>query len=267
MFNQQMPQLQATRRPDAGHAELGGGISRGLVLLLATACGTAAANLYYAQPLLHTLARAFGVSNGTAGLLITISQLGYVVGLALLVPLGDLHERRGLISGHDARDRRRAGAGGRGPGVRGAGCRAGGGGRDLGGGPDRRPDELVAGGRARARVGGGHGDERPADRDPAGPHRERPDRRGVRLARGLLVRRGRDGDAGRDPAPRAAARPADHRSVLRRAAALGGGARPRGARPAPAHDGGRAHLRLLQHAVDVAGLPALRGRLTTTATA
>ena len=68
------------------------------MLLLATACGTAAANLYYAQPLLHTLATAFGVSNGTAGLLITISQLGYVVGLALLVPLGDLRERRGLIS-------------------------------------------------------------------------------------------------------------------------------------------------------------------------
>jgi predicted MFS family arabinose efflux permease len=97
MFNE-MPQLQATRRPDAGHAELGGGISRGLVLLLAAACGTAAANLYYAQPLLHTLAITFGVSNATAGLLITISQLGYVVGLALVVPLGDLHERRGLIS-------------------------------------------------------------------------------------------------------------------------------------------------------------------------
>ncbi|HXD65157.1 MAG TPA: MFS transporter [Solirubrobacteraceae bacterium] len=96
-----MPQLQATRRPDAGQADPAPptrGISRGLVLLLATACGTAAANLYYAQPLLHTLATTFGVSNGTAGLLITISQLGYVVGLALLVPLGDLRERRGLIS-------------------------------------------------------------------------------------------------------------------------------------------------------------------------
>jgi len=77
---------------------LGGGVSRGLVLLLALACGAAAANLYYAQPLLHTLAGAFGVSDGTAGLLITISQLGYVVGLALVVPLGDLHERRGLIT-------------------------------------------------------------------------------------------------------------------------------------------------------------------------
>jgi predicted MFS family arabinose efflux permease len=97
-----MRYLHATRHSGAGHADTAPptrGISRGLVLLLATACGTAAANLYYAQPLLHTLARAFGVSDGTAGLLITISQLGYVLGLALLVPLGDLHERRGLITG------------------------------------------------------------------------------------------------------------------------------------------------------------------------
>jgi predicted MFS family arabinose efflux permease len=80
-------------------AALGGGVSRGLVLLMATACGAAAANLYYAQPLLHTLAGVLGVSEGTAGLLITVTQVGYVVGLALLVPLGDLRERRGLISG------------------------------------------------------------------------------------------------------------------------------------------------------------------------
>ena len=75
------------------------GISRRLVLLMAVACGASVANLYYAQPLLHTLGRAFGVSEGTAGLLVTVTQLGYVVGLALLVPIGDLRERRGLISG------------------------------------------------------------------------------------------------------------------------------------------------------------------------
>lgn len=75
------------------------GVSRGLVLLMAAACGAAAANLYYAQPLLHTLGHDFGVSQATAGLLVTITQLGYVTGLALLVPLGDLRERRGLISG------------------------------------------------------------------------------------------------------------------------------------------------------------------------
>jgi predicted MFS family arabinose efflux permease len=92
--------MDGPRRTDQpGTAELGGGISRGLVLLLAFACGAAVANLYYAQPLLHTLAHAFGVSDGTAGLLITVTQIGYVVGLALLVPLGDLRERRGLITG------------------------------------------------------------------------------------------------------------------------------------------------------------------------
>jgi predicted MFS family arabinose efflux permease len=68
------------------------------VLLLAVACGATVANLYYAQPLLNTLAHAFSVSPGTAGLLITISQIGYVLGLAFLVPSGDLQERRGLIS-------------------------------------------------------------------------------------------------------------------------------------------------------------------------
>jgi predicted MFS family arabinose efflux permease len=74
------------------------GIGRGLVLLLALTCGAAVANLYYAQPLLETLADDFHVSVATAGLLVTVSQLGYVVGLALLVPVGDLRERRGLIT-------------------------------------------------------------------------------------------------------------------------------------------------------------------------
>src|SRR5664279_3287860 len=75
------------------------GVSRRLVVLMAIACGAAAANLYYAQPLLHTLGHAFGVGDATAGLLVTVTQLGYVVGLALVVPIGDLRERRALISG------------------------------------------------------------------------------------------------------------------------------------------------------------------------
>ncbi len=66
----------------------GAGLSRRLVLLMAVSCGAAAANLYYAQPLLHTLGRAFGVADATAGLLVTITQLGYVAGLVLLVPIG-----------------------------------------------------------------------------------------------------------------------------------------------------------------------------------
>ncbi len=68
-----------------------------LVRLLAFACGACVANLYYAQPLLDTIADALDVSPGTAGLVITASQLGYATGLMFLVPLGDLVHRRKLI--------------------------------------------------------------------------------------------------------------------------------------------------------------------------
>jgi predicted MFS family arabinose efflux permease len=79
-------------------AELGAGITRAIVLLLAATSGAAAANIYYAQPLLHTLGRAFSVSAQTSGLIVTVAQIGYVLGLAFIVPLGDLVERRQLIT-------------------------------------------------------------------------------------------------------------------------------------------------------------------------
>ncbi|MEJ2860091.1 MFS transporter [Actinomycetospora flava] len=73
-------------------------IGRARTLLLAVLCGAAVANIYYAQPLLHTIGAAFGVGDGTAGLLVTASQVGYAAALALLVPLGDLLERRRLVT-------------------------------------------------------------------------------------------------------------------------------------------------------------------------
>lgn len=72
-------------------------LSRRLILVLAVACGLMVANLYYAQPLLDDIARAFGVGSGAAGLVVTLTQLGYAAGLLLLVPLGDRMDRRRLV--------------------------------------------------------------------------------------------------------------------------------------------------------------------------
>ena len=68
-----------------------------LVLVMAAATGLAVASLYYAQPLLPTMARELGMSPGRAGAIVTTGQLAYAVGLLLIVPLGDLVERRALI--------------------------------------------------------------------------------------------------------------------------------------------------------------------------
>jgi predicted MFS family arabinose efflux permease len=69
-----------------------------LVALLALTSGLTAANLWYITPLLNGVADDFHASKAAAGLLVTAVQGGYVVGLALLVPLGDLFERRALIT-------------------------------------------------------------------------------------------------------------------------------------------------------------------------
>ncbi|MEA1024574.1 MFS transporter [Bacillus subtilis] len=72
-------------------------ISPSLTLLLATACGIIVANLYYAQPLVGLISKAIGLSPSSAGLIVTLTQIGYVVGLLFLVPLGDIIENKKLI--------------------------------------------------------------------------------------------------------------------------------------------------------------------------
>ncbi|WP_379146907.1 MFS transporter [Paenibacillus sp. sgz500992] len=68
-------------------------------LLFAIACGLAVANIYYAQPLLDAIADEFRIPHSSAGIVITITQVCYALGLLLLVPLGDLLNRRSLIAG------------------------------------------------------------------------------------------------------------------------------------------------------------------------
>ena len=64
---------------------------------MAGATGLAVASNYYAQPLLPTMARELHLSPALAGFIITVAQLGYALGLLLIVPLGDLFERRALV--------------------------------------------------------------------------------------------------------------------------------------------------------------------------
>ncbi len=72
-------------------------ISPALTFLLATACGLIAANLYYGQPLAGIIGSELGLSAGATGLIVTLTQIGYGVGLLFVVPLGDLIENRKLV--------------------------------------------------------------------------------------------------------------------------------------------------------------------------
>ncbi|GDY60020.1 hypothetical protein SVIO_106430 [Streptomyces violaceusniger] len=66
--------------------------------LLALACGSSVATVYFAQPLLVTLGERFALGSGLLGVITAVTQLGYAAGLLTLVPLGDLLDRRRLVT-------------------------------------------------------------------------------------------------------------------------------------------------------------------------
>lgn len=103
VFEKPMEAPAAPSREHGGEGEGGKkpafSFSRRMALLFAVACGLSVANIYYAQPLLDALAREFGLPNSSVGIVITVTQLCYALGLFLLVPLGDLQNRRKLIPG------------------------------------------------------------------------------------------------------------------------------------------------------------------------
>lgn len=66
-------------------------------LLFAVAGGAAVGNLYWAQPLLDVIAGDLHASTSRAGWLVTVTQLGYALGILLIVPLGDVRDRRRLV--------------------------------------------------------------------------------------------------------------------------------------------------------------------------
>lgn len=74
--------------------------TRFLTILFATACGMAVATIYFAHPLLDSIASDIGISHSSVGIVITVTQICYALGLFFLVPLGDLLNRRHLIMTH-----------------------------------------------------------------------------------------------------------------------------------------------------------------------
>lgn len=82
-------QAHATRQPVK--------LTKSLTLLFAVTCALAVANVYFAQPLLDSMARSLSVPPSTIGVVVTATQVGYAAGLLFIVPLGDLLNRKWLI--------------------------------------------------------------------------------------------------------------------------------------------------------------------------
>lgn len=74
-------------------------LSSALVLLLAICCGAVVANLYYSQPIIAVIAPSIGLADEHSSLIVSLTQLGYAVGLLFLVPLADLFENKKLVIG------------------------------------------------------------------------------------------------------------------------------------------------------------------------
>lgn len=78
------------------------GLSKSLVLLLANGAGLSVASLYYSQPILGVLGPDLGAGERAVGMVPTLTQLGYALGILLLAPLGDRYDRRRIILGKAA---------------------------------------------------------------------------------------------------------------------------------------------------------------------
>ncbi|MEA4902055.1 MFS transporter [Desulfitobacterium sp.] len=73
-------------------------LSKSLILIMAIGAGASVANLYYNQPLLVDMAQTFQASPSRIGNVSMLTQAGYAIGMFFFIPLGDLRERRKLIT-------------------------------------------------------------------------------------------------------------------------------------------------------------------------
>ncbi|MCU5775452.1 MFS transporter [Erwiniaceae bacterium BAC15a-03b] len=80
---------------DAARAE--SSLSTKIVFLLAAGAGLSVASIYYSQPMLSIIGGAFHSNVSDTGMVPTLTQIGYALGILLLAPLGDRHDRRKII--------------------------------------------------------------------------------------------------------------------------------------------------------------------------
>jgi len=71
--------------------------SRLLLTTIAVATGVLVANLYYAQPLIASIGPELHIPPQLAGTLVSVTQVGYGIGLFFLVSLADLLENKRLV--------------------------------------------------------------------------------------------------------------------------------------------------------------------------
>lgn len=74
-------------------------LTRPVTVLFSFSCGLAVATIYFSQPLLDTIGAQFSMPTAQVGIVLTLTQIGYAIGLLLIVPLGDIVDQRRLIVG------------------------------------------------------------------------------------------------------------------------------------------------------------------------
>ena len=90
-------QISPSGTGESSSIERSPGLSPSLTLLFSITSALAVANVYFAQPLLDSMAQSLGVASSMIGVVVTATQVGYALGLLFIVPLGDLVNRKRLI--------------------------------------------------------------------------------------------------------------------------------------------------------------------------
>ena len=89
--------VSKTENNSQNHAQAAPLLTPALTLLFSLTSALAVANVYFAQPLLESMAKSFSVQSAAIGMVVTMTQVGYGAGLLFIVPLGDIVNRKYLV--------------------------------------------------------------------------------------------------------------------------------------------------------------------------